>query len=248
MNQRIRLISSALILANTSVGFAIDSTNLPCGIRIGFISTNQVVIGEIPTWTVSIINTSSTDRTCEISLEIAALGYNGEHWASLYSVSVTNAIGPGATSVVSSSISPSDYANWPGATLRGLCAIAVLETNELWVSVSKTGIITPTNILFISPSSPVLLGSVITAAVSYLNPYSFDLKDVTVDITGDEVLDTNGLVLRHHFLLGTVGSNEYVAVATNFIAAQLGTAHVWVAILASNLTDISTYRTIEIEE
>ena len=247
------ILTHLSLLAGLSMFFtgtlhASDSTNLPCGIGITVSSSDHVQIGNNATWTVSLTNSASSNRTCVVNLDISAVGYNGEQWTNLCWSTTTNVLAPGGTNLITQTATPNDYADWPGSTLRGLCVLEIQETNDVWLSVSETSFTIPTNTLTISPTPPIPVSGIVTAQVSYLNPYQFSLQGVVVNLTADELLSTNASVAGCEFQIGTVGTNQYITATTNFVAGQSGTGHVWATISGSNLTAISTSCDVPISE
>jgi len=244
MKRRFVLLAFALLLPP----FIWATTNLPCGVSVNFTYDPGTSLGSDLAWTVTLANNTNASRTCRVTLDADALAYNGEHLGDVATQFTTNTLAPGATNTVGITVSPATYTNWTGGTRTfELSAYMEIEGQpDKWIDTGRIVLRTSTNVVTIAPNPPIQQGHSLTGTVSYLNPLPISLHNVRVSMTADGGLSTNGAVVESTWSVGTVASNTWITVSTNYTAGQIGTHGLSALITADELNEVDGNIQIEV--
>jgi hypothetical protein len=223
----IQLLLPIMVLAETK--------DLPCGISVDFSYNRVVPLGSNLVWTVTLVNRTNTTRTCRLTIGADALQYNGHHIGRLVAQITTNTLAPNATKVVNVTITPVTYTKWTGitSTFELNAFLKVVEQGDIWISRGRTSLITPTDIITVTPTSPILQGQSLTATVKYLNPMPTSLHNVNIYLVASG-LSTNSSLERSSWGMGTIGPNEWITVSKNYVAERAGTDNTITALITAN--------------
>lgn len=242
-----KILISCVFLVCTLSGEA-QTTNLPSGITISFTWTNSIPVGYSLSWQLCLTSAALSSRTCRVTMDANAFGYNGSFLGDVATVFATNTLSPGATAIVSVTVSPTNYTAWTSKTRTfELSAYVVIqEDDEHWIGIGRTILTTTPNIVSVSPTPPIQQGHSVTSTVSFLNPLPVSLHNVKVTTTADEGLSTNAAITESSWDVGIVASNAWVTVSTNYVAAQIGTHNISALITADELKEVDGYTEVEV--
>ena len=181
-------------------------------------------------------------------MDANALTYNGQFLGDVETVFATNTLLSGTTTNISLTVTPSAYTNWTSKTrtFELSAYVNVQGADEHWIGIGRTVMTTSTNILSVSPTPPIQQNHSLTGTVSYLNPLSASLHNVTVTMTADEGLSTNSTITESTWNVGTVTSNAWITVSTNYTAGQVGTHNISALIKADELDEIDGNAEVEV--
>lgn len=240
--------SVLLVLALLLPRFIWATTNLPCGVSVDFTYDAGTSLGSDLAWTVTLVNNTNASFTCRVTLDADALAYNGEHLGDVETQFTTNTLASGATNNVGITVTPAMYTNWTGGTRTfELSAYVEIEGQpDKWIDTGRIVLRTSTNLITIAPSPPIQQGHSLTGTVNYLNPLPVSLHNVRVSMTADGGLSTNGTIVESAWSVGTVASNTWITVSTNYTAGQIGTHGLSALIIADELNEVDGNIQVEV--
>lgn len=224
------------------------ATNLPCGVSVGLNYNASSSLGSNLVWTVHLANLTNVTRTCKLTLDADALTYNGEHIGDVITQFSTNTLTSNSASNVELVITASAYSNWTGATRTfELSAYMEIEGQpDKWIDIGRIVMQSSTNIIYISPTSPIQTGHSMTGTVSCLNPLPITIHNVKVTMTADPGLSANAILIESEWNIGSVASNSLINVSTNYTAVQLGKHNISAFITADELQGIEGSVQVEV--
>ena len=251
-----KAIKSVLILACLTYRFADEcradtSGALNCGISIN-VCAPQTQLGSNMVWTLTMVNGAPSNQTCVVTRNVNAVLYTGVAAGLVASTTTTNTLSPNETNVLAYTVTPAQYSQFTGITdtFQMDTVVEAPGTGDLWFAPVGGRIVlsVPTDILTLSPQSQIAVGHSVTTTVSYLNPFPISLTGVKVCLSVDEHFTSGSSRIIAETSLGTIATNAYATMCTNFIAMTAGTGVVWATITASNLTAVGTSSEIPITE
>jgi hypothetical protein len=244
MKRRSLLLAVALLLPR----FIWAATNLPCGVSVDFTYDPDTSLGSDLAWTVTLVNNTNASRTCRVTLDADALAYNGEHFGDVATQFTTNTLAPGATNTVGIMVTPATYTNWTGRTrtFELSAHLKIERQSDTWIDSGRIVLSTSTDLITIAPNPPIQQGHSLTGTVSYLNPLPVSLHNVLVFMTAAGGLSTNGAFVKSTWSVGTVASNSWITVSTNYTAGQIGTHGISALITADELNEVEGNTQIEV--
>jgi len=242
-----KALLGCMVLASTLTAQA-QTTNLPSGIGITFHWTNAVSVGSSLSWQIDLTNAATSTLTCRVTMDANALAYNGTFLGDVSTVFATNTLNAGAATTASLTVTPINYTNWTAKTrtFELSAFVAVEEPDEHWIGIGRTVMTTTADILSVTPTPPIQQGHSVTGTVSYLNPLPASLHNVKVALTADEGLSTNGAITESAWDIGTVASNAWITVSTNYTAGQVGTHNISALVTADELKEIEGNAQVEV--
>jgi hypothetical protein len=225
-----------------------QTTNLPSGIGITCRWTNAATVGSALSWRIDLTNAATSALTCRVTMDANALAYNGKFLGDVSTVFATNTLAAGATTSVAVTVAPIGYTKWLAKTRTfELSAFVSVEgLNERWIGSGRTVLTTTADILSVSPTLPIQQGHSLTGTVSYLNPLPVALHNVKVTMTADEGLSTNGAIMEAVWNVGTVPSNAWITVSTNYTAGQVGKHNISALVLAEEWKEVEGNAQVEV--
>lgn len=225
-----------------------QTARLPSGLGITFLWTNAVPVGSSLSWRIGLTNAATSVLTCRVTMDANALAYNGRFLGDVSTVFATNTLDVGATTIIDVTVTPFDYANWLAKTrtFELSAFVSVDGLDERWIGIGRIVMTTISDIVSVSPTPPVQQGHSVTSTVSYFNPLPMPLHNVRVAMTADEGLSTNATVTEFAWDIGTVASNEWITVSTNYTTGQIGTHNISVLVTADELKDVEGNAAVEV--
>lgn len=225
-----------------------QTASLPSGLGITFLWTNAVPVGSSLSWRIGLTNAATSALTCRVTMDANALAYNGRFLGDVSTVFATNTLDVGATTTVDVTVTPFGYTNWLAKTrtFELSAFVSVDGQDERWIGIGRTVMTTTADIVLVTPTPPVQQGHSVTSTVSYFNPLPMPLHNVRVAMTADEGLSTNATVTESAWNIGTVASNAWITVSTNYTAGQVGTHGLSALITADELNEVEGNIQVEV--
>ncbi|MBU4199390.1 MAG: hypothetical protein L6455_10070 [Kiritimatiellae bacterium] len=237
-----------LLLASTTWA----TTDLPSGVSVDFSYNAGALLGSNLVWTVVLVNRTNTTRTCRLIMDADVLQYNGEHVADLVTQITTNTLAPNTTNIVNVTVTPAMYTKWTGVTytFELHAALRVEGQNDRWNSsgpgLGRIVMRTSRDIISVTPTPPIPQGQSLTATVRYLNPLPGSLHNVEGYMTARGLNGTNNTRVESSWDIGTVESNAWITLSTNYVAGQVGTHNISFFITAKELKAVKGWIPVEV--
>lgn len=224
------------------------AADLPCGVSVNLLYNDDIPVGSNLYWGVAVVNNTNTNITCQVKIHVDSLTYDGARIGNVASQITTNTLAPNTTNTVNMTITPIMYTNYTGATytFEAIAWLDVEGQTNIWVDMGRITMETSTNVITVAPTPPIQLGYSLTGTVSYLNPLPISLHNVKVTMTADKGLSTNATIIDGSWDIGTIASNAWITVSTNYTAGQIGTNNIYVLITADELKEVVGNAQVEI--
>ncbi|MBI2441776.1 MAG: hypothetical protein HYV35_10450 [Lentisphaerae bacterium] len=103
-----KLVISILLLMNfpglSDSGAWSVGKNFPCGVNIKFIGPGGIKAGASASWYIVLTNSSVSNWTYAATLQVDAIGYDGELWEHLFLTRTSNVLAAGSSTTIIASV------------------------------------------------------------------------------------------------------------------------------------------------
>lgn len=243
------LISCAIGCLAAITARSVNLSTLPDGVSVSKPSSMSFVFGSNIVWSLAVMNSSTTSYGAIIAIDIDAVTYDGNDVADVQESVTTNFLNPLSTASVSITVSPASYTNWSGLTpyFRASSVVELAPSSNVWISQDVLSIVSPTNLLTLSPTN-VTLGGGVTSRVEFVNSLAATVHNVRVLFAVGSGLNTNGESLELVQEIGSISPGATAVSSTNFVAARLGTHSITAVITADELAPWESDGVVEVHE